>query len=185
MQRLLPFAFFLAYIARGHEDVGYELMFEDSKNETNWACWKTQNMPEWLNGSFILPTVGQFSFGGRAFQGTLDGFGKMQRFQFSQGQLCYKSKMMRTGFYNLSHAMGTVAPGMLFDETIPPRVCPKSAPKYPSCNIHAPNDNTFVNVERLGETYTTWTDSTNCDSFDPLSLAVTGALVDPHCIDPP
>ena len=68
MQRLLTFAFFLAYIARGHEDVGYELMFEDSKNETNWACWKTQNMPEWLNGSFILPTVGQFSFGGRALR---------------------------------------------------------------------------------------------------------------------
>jgi len=178
---IMLFAMFLfvALTVRGHDDIGYGLMFEDSINETNWKCWQPAGMPAWLNGSFILPTVGQFSFGGREFKGVLDGFGKMNRFQFSRGELCYKSKMMRTGFYNESHQLGTVGPGMLFDETVPPRSCPKGSPKYPSCNIKAPNDNTFVNVERLGETYTTWTDSTNADTFDPLSLDVTGSLTPP------
>jgi len=70
--------------------------------------------------------------------------------------------------------MGTVAPGMLFGDTEPPRVCPADAPKVPPCNLAAPNDNTFVNTVKLGDHFTTWTDSTHLSTIDPHTLNVTG-----------
>jgi len=97
----------------GHEDIGYDLMFEDSLNETAWDCWDVPQLPSWVNGSFIVPTVAQFSFGGREFKGALDGFGKMHRFQMSEGKLCLKAKIMRTGFYNQS-MVRTIPPSFLF-----------------------------------------------------------------------
>ena len=134
-----------------HDDIGYELLFEDSTTPVDWDCWDAPNLPRWVNGSFVLPGVGQFSFGGLQFKGALDGFGKNHRFQLSDGQICMRARMMPTGFYNNSMKLGTVAPNMLFDETVPPRPpCPANAPKYPSCNVNAPNDNTFVNTVRLG-----------------------------------
>ena len=134
------------------EDIGYELLFADSTAPVDWECWKFPTLPRWVNGSFILPGVGQFSFGGLQFKGALDGFGKTHRFQLSEGKICMRARMMPTGFYNESLARGTVAPGMLFDETAPPRPpCPpkpRCAPcamclvclvlqKPPSCNIKA------------------------------------------------
>jgi len=160
------------------EDVGYELMFQDATTEVDWKCWDAPKLPSWINGSFVLPAVAQFSYGGLKFKGTLDGFGKLHRFQLTgDGQVCLRAKMMLTGFYNLSMATGTVAPGMLFDETAPARKpCPNDKPwnKYPSCNVKAPNDNTFVNTIKLGETYSTWTDSTFLDKIDPWTLDILG-----------
>ena len=129
--------------------------------------------PSWVNGSWILPTVAQFGIGGRNFTGVLDGFGKLNRFELANQQVCFRSQMMQTAFYKNSQQMGTVAPGMLFNETIPPRKCPPGK-TIPSCNVKAPNDNTYVNTFKLGDHYTTWTDSPVLNEIDPHSIQVTG-----------
>merc|ERR1711907_371266 len=166
----------LAVFIKAAEDIGYEELFEDSIKPVPWTCWDNAGLPSWLNGSFIIPSVGQFSFGGRKFKGTLDGFGKLHRFQLAGQQICERANMMLTGFYNTSMKEGTIAPGMLFDETEPPRppcnVSDPSAPKYPSCNVKAPNDNTFVNTIKLGQEYLTITDSVYADHVDPSAAQV-------------
>jgi len=159
------------------DDVGYERMFETWSNEVDATCYDVDtNLPAWLNGSWILPTVGQFELGGRAFTSILDAFGKLHRFQFSSQRICERAKMMSTGFYNVSQGLGTVGPGMMFNETLPSRACPVDSKKIPSCNLLAPNDNTFVNTIKLGDEYTTWTDSTVLSTLDPYNLTVTGVF---------
>jgi hypothetical protein len=53
-------------------------------------------------------------------QGILDGFGKLNRFDIRQGQVCFTARMMDTGFYNDSIALQKVAPAVLFEQTAPP-----------------------------------------------------------------
>lgn len=155
---------------RAPEDQGYELLFEDSTGEVDWQCWDTPSLPSWLNGSFILPTVAQFSYGGLSFRGALDGFGKLHRFQASEGQVCLVAKMMRTGYYNKSRELGTVPPNMLFFETEPPR----ASCGFPGCNAMGPNDNNYVNTVRIGDTYSAWSDTPLADGFDPYTLDLQG-----------
>merc|ERR1712086_118235 len=153
------------------KDVGYEKMWQDSTVPTDWVCWEA-NLPSWLNGSFILPAVAQFGMGGLEFQGVLDGYGKLHRFQMADGQLCFRGQMMRTNFYNESIKSGTVPPAMLFQETKPPR---KNC-HLPTCNLRGANDNTYVNTIQLGDEVTTWTDSTVASSLDPYKLQVRGGF---------
>lgn len=178
MSRFLAICLLLLAASRAQDDVGYEYLFEDSTETVEWQCWDAPQLPSWLNGSFIIPAVGQFSYNGYKFQGTLDGFGKLHRFQLADGQVCERARMMLTGFYNNSHEMKAVAPAMLFDETDPPRPpCNVSEPthkKYPSCNVDAPNDNTFVNTIKLGDEYLTLTDNVTPDHVDPWNAQVVG-----------
>ena len=156
-------------------DVGYELLFTDDPAATTtieWECWDAPALPDWVNGSWIMPTASQFSIGKRRFQGVLDGFGKLHRFQLAGQQVCLKARMMMTKFYNDSIATGTVAPGILFDETVPPR---DTCKLLPMCNIHGPNDNTFVNTIQVSDDhFTTWTDSTQLNRVDVHTLRVDG-----------
>merc|ERR1719440_106712 len=108
--------------------------------------------------------------GGLEFQGVLDGYGKLHRFQMSDGQVCFKAQMMQTKYYNESMKSGTVPPAMLFEETKPPR---KNC-HLPMCNIQGPNDNTFVNTVLIGDEYSTWTDSTIATALDPYTLSIEG-----------
>ena len=94
-------------------DVGYELLFADdpaATTEIEWKCWDAPALPSWINGSWIMPSVSQFSMKNTQFQGVLDGFGKLHRFQLAGRQVCLKARMMASAFYNDSVATGTVAP---------------------------------------------------------------------------
>ena len=71
--------------------------------------------------------------------------------------------------------MGTIGPGLLFYETVPPRKCPLLKPL---CNLQAPNDNAYVltiNDRKTGELYST-TDSTIMSVLDPVTLNVTRSI---------
>ncbi len=140
MIRTIVAAFAWALTAASPEDIGYEKLWQDSPEEVDWQCWTKDALPSWLNGSFILPSVAQFSMGGLSFQGVLDGYGKLHRFQLAQGKICMRARMMRTDFYNKSLQTGTVPPAMLFEETVPPR---KSC-HLPLCNIEGRSRRFYV-----------------------------------------
>jgi hypothetical protein len=75
--------------------------------------------PIYVKGSFILPSVSQFELGDQKFVGLLDGFGKLQRFEIMNGQICFSTKMMSTLFYNESVQNNKIAPSILFFDTEP------------------------------------------------------------------
>ena len=58
--------------------------------------------------------------GGYNFSSVLDGFGKMHKFSFgpssdgSSEQVCFSSRMIESGFYNVSMDKGKIAPSVLF-----------------------------------------------------------------------
>eukprot|EP00933_Yihiella_yeosuensis_P019785 TRINITY_DN15984_c0_g1_i1.p1 TRINITY_DN15984_c0_g1~~TRINITY_DN15984_c0_g1_i1.p1 ORF type:complete len:545 (+),score=68.55 TRINITY_DN15984_c0_g1_i1:131-1765(+) len=154
-------------------DLGYELLFEDALDEFEERCIKEMGRtPKWATGDFIVPSLAQFSMGGKEFVGYLDPFGKMNRFSYNGTHVCATYKIMDTGFYNESKKKGTIGPGLLFRETVPPRHCPVY---NPLCNlIGAPNDNTFVNTFQLGDELISLTDSPVLLSVDPKTLHVVG-----------
>jgi carotenoid cleavage dioxygenase-like enzyme len=95
--------------------------------------------------------------------------------RLSRGKLCYKTKLIRTGFYNHSLQKGTVAPGILFLETSPPRDCLALG----LCNMMAPNDNNFAVSYRVrdgdgGYRYAMMTDTEVHLDFDVETLDVIG-----------
>lgn len=130
-------------------DEGYEALFTSYTENTPRTC---QGLPASLSGlgissgSFIIPSVAEFELGDNAFQSVLDGYGKLHKFDFdaAKNEFCYTSRMIESGFYNQSTASKTIAPGILFMDTIPPL-------KYKAAQkLAGPNDNVYVNTFRLG-----------------------------------
>ena len=119
-------------------------------------------------GSFIMPSLGQFRMQNMALNGALDAFGKLSRFTIARGRVCFASRMMQTAFWNESVATGKVAPGLLFYETTPARGFSGMH------NVNAPNDNSYVNTFALGNgkdaRFFGVTDSKIAVTFDPESL---------------
>ncbi len=145
-------------------DQGYLELFVTHNVSTPRTCSPVPDLPAHLDGTFLIPTLGQFEMGGEAFQGLLDGFGKLLRFRLGGGQLCFTARMMDTVFYNDSVAAGKIAPSMLFMETAPPR-------GYNGIeNLRGGNDNVYVNTYQVGGHYRSVTDSQLVLEFDPVTL---------------
>jgi len=172
MFRLGALAALVAPVARGDEDIGYELLFKTAKDEFNRRC-APATLPAWAKGDFVIGSVGLQEMGDRHFVGYLDAFGKYNKFSLEGDQVCATYRIMRTGFYNESVKANTIGPGLLFYETEPPRHCP---PLDPICNLPplAPNDNTFVNTFMHGGELLTVTDSPYMLRMDPKTLDVLG-----------
>ena len=103
------------------KDPGYIELFTTHNASMDVGCIEFAS-PEWLTGTFVLPSLGQFEMKEERFTGLLDGFGKLASFSLSNNSLCYQSQMMDTGFYNDSLKAGKIAPSLMFAETIPKRL---------------------------------------------------------------
>jgi carotenoid cleavage dioxygenase-like enzyme len=158
------------------EDVGFEQLFVDSLDEVYpEQCTSPAGLPQFLDGTYVTQSTSQYSMGGRTLNSWLDAYYKLHVVQFQNGQLCYKTKLIRTGYYNKSVAKHTVAGGVLFLETTPPRECFFGG----LCNIKGPNDNNFAVSYRMrdadgGFRYALMTDTNVHLDFDVQSLTVVG-----------
>lgn len=149
-------------------DVGFEKLFEDH-NETVSSCFDV-DLPTYMAGTFILPSLGQFGMGDRQFVGSLDPYGKFNRFTMSNNgkSLCLESRMMDTNFWANSRKLGTIGPQVLFSETSPPR-------NYSGTqDLTADSDNTFVNTYSMGDVWRAVTDSPVELQFNLTSLEIMG-----------
>ena len=162
---------FTTTVARAHEeqttDIGYDQLFVTHNESFSQVC-QDSNFPKYIKGTFIIPSLGQFEKGGVTFQGLLDGYGKLSRFSVSNGNICFASRMMDTGFYNVSNQMDSIAPSMLFMNTIPTRNFSGIR------NLQGPNDNVFVNTYALDNHFRCVTDSQVELEFDPKTLKMNG-----------
>ena len=105
------------------------------------------------DGSFIMPSLGQFQMNGMQVNGALDAYGKLSRFTISGSRVCFAARQMETAFWNASVAAGRVAPGLLFYETTPPR-------GYSAMhNLNGPNDSAWLS---LGPPSTCWQSAPTC-----------------------
>jgi beta,beta-carotene 9',10'-dioxygenase len=146
----------------------YDQLFADHPSTLEPTCAPAPGLPEGLNGSFIIPSLGKYGMGVTKMVGVLDGFGKLNRFTLSAGRACLAARMMSTKFWNESVAKGVVAPSLLFYETVPSR-----KEFFPTLeNMMGANDNSYVNTLNMGGVYMGITDTNFAVEFDPVSLAV-------------
>ena len=139
------------------KDFGYESLFETYDKEIPEECFSLHDRLPFEPGTWVIPSVAKFEMGGYNFTSVLDGFGKFNKFSFSdQGSVasvCFSSKMIGSGFYNTSVDKGKVAPSILFMDTTPPL-------NYRSMEIlNGPNDNVYVNTANVGVKMISLTDS--------------------------
>jgi carotenoid cleavage dioxygenase-like enzyme len=168
--------FSLAAVAVAGGDDGYELLYKSAADEFENRCVEVETpIPSWAQGDFVIPSVGRFEMGERKFVGVLDAFGKLQRFKLEGHRVCATYRLMQTQFYNDSKKEESIAAGMLFYETDPPRHCPHLNPE---CQIFgAANDNNYVNTMKIGNKMVSLTDAPTFMSFDKESLLVEGKHV--------
>jgi hypothetical protein len=162
------FALVAAKPANGTTDTGFELLFVDQDKAVDECFPLDPNVP--LNGSFIITSGGKFGMGSTKIVAIFDSFGKMHKFDFKpdEGKVCYKAKMMDTGFYNESLKENTVSHGILFIESVPPR---KKCIE-PMCNLMAANDNTYVNNIQLSSgSFCSVTDTSMWTDFDAETIS--------------
>ena len=128
----------------GGSDIGYELLFASNTDEiTTPICQQLNSTLRHLNGSFLLPSVALFELNGQQFHGTFDAYGKLQRFQFTQGEMCFQSRMLQSEFYNTSMKQDTIVPELLFLDSSPSN-------NYTGLEkMKGANDNNMVNSYEL------------------------------------
>jgi len=159
-------------------DVGYNLLFEDAVEEFENRSMSAKGcFPDYVKGDFVIPSIGKFEMGDRKFVGFLDCFGKMQRFRIDGTRVDATYRMMETKFFNNSVEAGTISNGLLFFETEPPRENPWFLGPINNMPPFAPNDNTYVNTIKVGNTLLSLTDSYTMMEVDPESMRVTGTKV--------
>mmetsp|Transcript_67544 Transcript_67544/g.121760 ORF Transcript_67544/g.121760 Transcript_67544/m.121760 type:complete len:574 (-) Transcript_67544:58-1779(-) len=165
--------------ARVEDDVGYNLLFESAGEEfANRSMTPSFGaFPEYVKGDFVIPSIGQFEMGNRKFVGFLDCFGKMQRFRIDGNRVDATYRMMETQFFSNSMEAGTISNGLLFFETEPSRENPWYLGSINNMPPFAPNDNTYVNTMRVGQSLLSLTDSYTMMLIDPESMRVTGTKV--------
>lgn len=153
------------------QDTGFELLYKTTTEEFSSQCVTVpKEFPAYAEGSFIISSTGQFEYNGKNFQGVLDAFGKVHRFDMKGDQVCASYSMLRSGFYNKSIATQEISHGILFYETEPPRSkCPLLKPL---CNVQTANDNCYVNSFITGGELYTVTDALMMLNLDPKTLAV-------------
>jgi hypothetical protein len=153
------------------QDLGFELLYTTSDTEFSEQCVTVPaEFPAYAAGNFIISSTGVFEYQGKNFQGVLDSFGKMHRFEMKGNQVCATYSMLRSGFYNNSIANKEVSHGILFYETDPPRSkCPLVKPL---CNLQTTNDNCYVNSFISGGELYTVTDALMMLKLDPKTFAV-------------
>eukprot|EP00928_Gymnodinium_smaydae_P049519 TRINITY_DN33244_c0_g1_i1.p1 TRINITY_DN33244_c0_g1~~TRINITY_DN33244_c0_g1_i1.p1 ORF type:complete len:542 (-),score=61.17 TRINITY_DN33244_c0_g1_i1:249-1874(-) len=154
-------------------DIGWELMVTSAGPEVPRTCQSVEGLPSWLSGSFYLAGPALFEMGGISFKSHFDGYGRTNRFEMHNGQVCYTSAWLNTSYYQDAKKLGRVGPGVLFEGTIPDR--PSCPMLDPVCDLHAPLDNNWVNMIPVGDEALLLTDAPLMLKFDLKTLNVTGA----------
>mmetsp|Transcript_99077 Transcript_99077/g.284856 ORF Transcript_99077/g.284856 Transcript_99077/m.284856 type:complete len:551 (-) Transcript_99077:448-2100(-) len=154
------------------EDPGWELQVTSAGPEVPRVCFDAKGLPAFLNGAFFISGPALFERGSHSFQSFFDGFGRVNRFELRDRQVCYTSKWLGTGAMKAASASGDLGRGMFFMETTPPRQdCPLTDPM---CDTGAPNDNNWVNMITMGSDAVILSDTYRMLDIDLETLSIKG-----------
>jgi len=126
-------------------DTGYDLLVTSAGPNVQRTCFKVPALPEAVNGAFFISGPGKFEMGGYHFKSFFDGYGKINRFELHDGEVCYTNKFLNTSYLQAAEKLGRISNGPTFfgvEPTLP--WCPLS---NPVCFLTgAQSDNNWVNI---------------------------------------
>lgn len=155
------------------QDVGYEQLFEDALDEVQSVPLSfTGTLPDYLVGTFAQGGPARWSWGGRKMTHVLDGFSKLNKWEFAEGgTVHFTSRFVRSGFYNEAVQINDIPVGVMAQPTEPP--LDSGLIKF----TDAPNDNNQVNVVQLGDgNWDVLSDTLSLVEINPETLDVTGEV---------
>ncbi len=127
-------------------------------------------VPDWLAGTLVRVTPAMLDVGGEPLRHWFDGIAMLNAFTFSDGQVGYGSRFLETDAYRDARAGEFNAAGFAQDpcRSLFKRVTAMFSPTL--------NDNTNVNLVRLGHRYLAMTELPLPVEFDPRTLETNGLL---------
>ncbi|MGH2991743.1 MAG: carotenoid oxygenase family protein [Solirubrobacterales bacterium] len=126
--------------------------------------------PEWLAGSLVRVTPALLDVGGKPLRHWFDGIAMLNSFSFEGGAVSYGSRFLQTDAYRQARAGKLDMFGFAHDpcRSLFKRVTTMFSPPR--------NDNTNVNLSRLGESYIAMTELPLPVEFDPRTLETVGLV---------
>ena len=127
-------------------------------------------MPDWLSGELVRVTPALLDVGGEPLRHWFDGLAMLNAFSFAGGKVGYASRFLRTEAYRQARAGNLDMVGFAHDPC-------RSLFKRVTTMLSPPrNDNTNVNLGRLGERYVAMTELPLPVEFDPKTLETLGLI---------
>ena len=127
-------------------------------------------LPAWLAGSLVRVTPAMLDVGGKPLRHWFDGLAMLNAFSFEDGTVGYGSRFLRTEAYRKARAGSFDVPGFAQDP------CRSLFKRVTSMFSGPRNDNTNVNLTRLGERYVALTELPLPVEFDPGTLETVGVI---------
>lgn len=162
-----------AVAGAGGDDAGWELLATSMGDEVQRECFKIPDLPPWAHGDFFISGPARFEKGGYRFRSLFDGYGRTNRFELRQGEVCYASKWMNTNYFRMAEELGRISNGPTFYGVEPP--LPPCPWKHPVCGLTgAQMDNNWVYMIPVAGKGLMTTDSPIFVDMDLASLNTTG-----------
>lgn len=130
----------------------------------------TGRIPEWLGGDLVRVTPALLDVGGRPLRHWFDGLAMLNAFTFAGGSVGYASRFLRTEAYRQAGEGKLDMVGFAHDP------CRALFKRVTSVFSPPRNDNTNVNLSRLGERYVAMTELPLPVEFDPRTLETVGLV---------
>ncbi len=130
-------------------------------------------IPNWLNGVLIRNGPALFEIGSTRVSHQFDGFAKLNKFNFSQGNVYYQSRFLQSTFYNRTVELGKLIPHVSMLPTVPRF---KYMERIMSLLFKGALDNNNINIHSTGSTFYATSDSSASSVFDIETLLTTGLL---------
>lgn len=163
--------------SRAQDDIGFEGLFTDSVEEVeNIALTVTGTIPDYVVGTFAQGGPARWTWGDRSFTHILDGFSKLNKYEFSGGNTVhFTAKFPRTGFYTEAEQKNDIPLGVFAQQTDPPLSVTLSE------FSKAPNDNNQVNIVDLGGKFEVLSDTLSLIEVDPATLELVSEYNSMQC----
>jgi len=161
-------------LAEADADIGYDLLVTGEAAEVPRTCFTIPELPASTRGAFFISGPAKFEMGGYHFRSFFDGYGKVNRFELKEGEICFTTKFLNTSYLSHAEKLGRICNGPSFFGT---------EPKLPHCPLRDPVcfltgaqiDNNWVNLmPGVGEGLLL-TDSPLFVRFDYETLTVSGS----------
>jgi beta,beta-carotene 9',10'-dioxygenase len=153
--------------AAGTRRLGFESLEEEVSVD---RVEVSGELPAWLAGTLVRVTPAMLDVGGRPLRHWFDGLAMLNAFSFEDGTVGYGSRFLRTEAYRKARAGSFDVPGFAQDP------CRSLFKRVTSMFSGPRNDNTNVNLTRLGERYVAMTELPLPVEFDPGTLETVGLI---------
>jgi len=127
-------------------------------------------IPDWLAGSLVRVTPALLDVGGKPLRHWFDGLAMLNSFSFDDGKVGYGSRFLQTEAYRQARAGKLDMFGFAHDP------CRSLFKRVTSMFSQPRNDNTNVNLTRMGQRYVAMTELPLPVEFDPRTLETVGLV---------